>query len=165
IALISLEAAAVASLIQGPTSALTSRERPYGRDCGKSIPANLDDCSGRNRYRSYFSGHTSMSFAAATVTCSHHARHDLFGDGLADGLACGAALTSAATVGTMRIVGQKHYVTDVLTGAAVGTLSGLGVPWLLHYIPMARVESSRADAVFRFTVIPLPGGIAAGGTF
>jgi len=34
IALITLEAEAVAALLQGPTAALTSRERPYGRDCG-----------------------------------------------------------------------------------------------------------------------------------
>ena len=165
IALITLEAEAVAGLLQGPTSALTSRERPYGRDCGKSIPSDLEACDGRDRYRSFFSGHTTMSFAAAAVSCSHHARHDVFGDAVADGIACGAALTSAAAVGTMRIVGQKHYITDVLTGAAVGTLSGLGVPWLLHYGPLARLQTTNENAHMSFSVIPLPGGIAAGGTF
>ncbi|HVR20651.1 MAG TPA: phosphatase PAP2 family protein [Polyangiaceae bacterium] len=165
IALISLEAEAVAALLQGPTAALTSRERPYGRDCGKSIPSNLEACAGHDRYRSYFSGHTTLSFSAAAVSCSHHARHDVFGDPVADGIACGAALTSAAAVGTMRIVGQKHYITDVLTGAAVGTLSGLGVPWLLHYGPLARLRTTNESALMSFSVIPLPGGIAAGGTF
>ena len=165
IALITLEAEAVAGLLQGPTSALTSRERPYGRDCGKSIPSDLDACADRDRYRSFFSGHTTMSFAAAAVSCSHHARHDVFGDAVADGIACGAALTSAAAVGTMRIVGQKHYITDVLTGAAVGTLSGLGVPWLLHYGPLARLRTTNENAGVSISVVPLPGGIAAGGTF
>jgi membrane-associated phospholipid phosphatase len=165
IGLISLEAMAVGSMLQGPTAAFASRERPYGRECGKSIPANLDDCESRDRYRSYFSGHTTIAFASATVTCSHHARHDLFGDELADGIACGAAVTSAATVGAMRIAGNKHYITDVATGAAVGTLSGLAVPWLLHYGPLARVATPVANSSIRLTLLPLPGGIAAGGTF
>jgi hypothetical protein len=165
ISLITLEAVSVAELIQGPTAALTSRERPYGRDCGKGIPSNHEDCAGSDRYRSFYSGHTTVSFVAATVTCSHHLRHDLFGDASADGMACGAALASAATVGTMRIVGNKHYVTDVLAGAGIGTLTGLGVPWLLHYGPLARIESSRATGSIELTLLPLPGGLAAGGTF
>ena len=165
IALITLEAQAVASMLQGPTSALTSRERPYGRDCGKSIPGNYDGCAGRDRYRSFFSGHATMSFTSAAVTCSHHARHDLFGNEVADGVACGAALTSAATVGAMRVVGNKHYVTDVLAGAAVGTLTGITVPWLLHYGPLALVDASAANGGVSVAVLPLPGGIAAGGTF
>ena len=165
IGLISLEAMAVGAMFQAPTAALASRERPYGRECGRSIPANLDDCESRDRYRSYFSGHTTLAFASATVTCSHHARHDLFGDDLADALACATALTSAATVGAMRVVGNKHYLTDVATGAAVGTLSGLAVPWLLHYGPLAQVETPLTSSPIQVTLMPLPGGLAAGGTF
>ena len=165
IGLISIEAMAVGSMFQAMTASIASRERPYGRECGKSIPANLDDCESRDRYRSYFSGHTTLAFVSATVTCSHHARHDLFGDELADALACATALTSAATVGAMRVVGNKHYLTDVMTGAAVGTLSGLAVPWLLHYGPLAEVETPLTNSPIQVTLMPLPGGLAAGGTF
>jgi hypothetical protein len=161
-ALISVEAMAVASMLQGSVSAWSERERPYGRDCGKTIPAKLSECSDSVRYRGFFSGHTSMSFAAAAVSCSHHARHDLFGDPLADGVACGAALGSATTVGMLRIVAMKHYVTDVVMGAAVGTLSGLGVPWLLHYGPLARVEPKSG---LTWGLYPLADGMAVGGTF
>ena len=163
-ALISLEALAVATMLQGFASAWFERERPYGRDCGKTIPAQSSDCGDNIRYRSFFSGHTSMSFAAAAVSCSHHARHDLFGDPLADGVACGAALGSATTVGMMRIVAMKHYVTDVVMGAAVGTLSGLGVPWLLHYGPLARVEPDSTSGL-TWGLYPLADGMALGGTF
>ena len=163
-ALISLEAMAVASMFQGSASAWFERERPYGRDCGKTIPAKLSECTDNVRYRSFFSGHTSMSFAAAAVSCSHHARHELFGDPLADGIACGAALGSATTVGVMRIVAMKHYVTDVAVGAAVGTLSGLGVPWLLHYGPLARIEPESKSGL-TWGLYPLADGMAVGGIF
>ncbi|HEX6277714.1 MAG TPA: phosphatase PAP2 family protein [Polyangiaceae bacterium] len=163
-ALIALEAMAVSSMLQGATSAWAARERPYGRDCGKTIPSELSECTGNERYRSFFSGHTSMSFATAAVSCTHHAQHELFGDPLADGITCGAELASAATVGMMRIVALKHYVTDVLTGAAVGTLSGLGVPWLLHYGPLARV-GPESDAAVTWSLYPLVNGVAVRGAF
>jgi len=133
IALISAEAFAVTSMLQGTTAGLASRERPYGRDCGESIPSELDHCKEDRRYRSFFSGHASLSFTMAATTCSHHLRHDLFGSPVADGLTCGVAVSSAATVAMMRVVGKQHYLSDVMTGAVVGTLSGVGVPWLLHY--------------------------------
>lgn len=133
IALISAEAFAVTSMLQGTTAGFASRERPYGRDCGTTIPSELNHCEEDRRYRSFFSGHASVSFTMAGTTCSHHLRHDLFGSPLADGLTCGVALSSAATVAMMRVVGKQHYLSDVMTGALVGTLSGFGLPWLLHY--------------------------------
>jgi hypothetical protein len=163
-ALVSLEAMAVASMLQGSTSAWLQRERPYGRDCGKTIPGELSDCTSSVRYRSFFSGHTSMSFAAAAVSCSHHTQHELFGDPFADGITCGAELASATAVGVMRIVALKHYITDVVAGAAVGTVSGLGVPWLLHYGPLARVDTESQSSL-TWTLYPLANGMAVGGTF
>lgn len=160
-ALITAEAAAVAALLQGPVAGFTSRERPYGRDCGKTIPSELDDCAQVKRYRSFFSGHTSIAFATASVSCSHHFRHRVFGDPFADGVACGTAMLTAGTVGMMRIVGRQHYVTDVVTGAVVGALSGFGVPWLLHYGPVAR----SAPEAFRMTLRPMANGLAVGGQF
>jgi membrane-associated phospholipid phosphatase len=163
-ALIAVEAMAVSSMLQGVTSAWAQRERPYGRDCGTAIPDELSECAGHERYRSFFSGHSSMSFAAATVSCTHHAQHELFGDPLADGITCGAELASAATVGLMRVVALKHYVTDVLAGAAAGALSGLGVPWLLHYGPLASVGPESGAAV-TWSLYPFPNGVAVRGAF
>lgn len=133
IALIAVESLAVTSMLQGTTAGLASRERPYGRDCGTSIPAELNHCESARRYRSFFSGHASLSFTTAMATCSNHLRHDLFGSPFADGLTCGVAVASATSVALFRVVGRQHYLTDVMTGAVVGSLSGLAVPWLLHY--------------------------------
>lgn len=162
-ALISLEAMAFSAAVQGIVSGIATRERPFVRDCGTKIDAELEDCVERDRLRSFFSGHTSNAFAGASVTCSHHLRHHVFGNALADGAACGLAFVSAATVGTMRVVGQRHYVTDVLTGAAIGTASGFGIPWLLHYGPLARPANTSAS--LRWSLVPMPDGVALGGEF
>lgn len=166
IALITAEAVTVTAALQTLTSGLASRERPYLRDCGTSIDPDLEDCTESDRLRSFFSGHTSNAFAGAAVTCSHHAYHDVFGDPVTDALACGVAFLSAGTTGLMRVVGRRHYLSDVMTGAAVGTLTGLGVPWLLHYGPLARRETTQTGAV-RSTLhlVPMRNGLAVGGTF
>jgi membrane-associated phospholipid phosphatase len=57
----------------------------------------------------------------------------LYGDQLADVLACAGTLTLAATTGVLRIVGDRHYATDVLVGAMIGFTVGYGMPTLLHY--------------------------------
>jgi hypothetical protein len=163
-ALIAVEAMAVSTMLQGATTAIAMRERPYGRDCGTITNGRLPDCTDDVRYRSFFSGHTSLGFAAATVTCGNHARFDLFGDPYADAVACGTALGSAAAVGMLRIVALKHYVSDVAVGAAMGTLSGLGVPWLLHYGPLARGEPESKSSL-TWSVYPMTNGLAVRGAF
>jgi hypothetical protein len=163
-ALISLEAMAVATFLQGTTSALMQRERPYGRDCGKSIPGDLPDCTDdAARYRSFFSGHTSMSFAAAAVTCTHHARFDLFG-GAADAATCGVALGSATAVALLRVGARKHYLSDVGMGALVGLASGFGVPELLHYGGSGGADDGDETGV-SFTLYPMANGMSVGGVF
>jgi membrane-associated phospholipid phosphatase len=164
IALISSEAIAVGAALQVVTSGLASRERPYSRKCGRGIDERHSDCVSSNRYRSFFSGHTTNAFAGAGATCTAHMHHAVFGSALADGLACGMAFLSAGTVGAMRIVGQKHYLTDVLTGAGVGTLVGLGTPWLLHYGPLARNDAAKPSQL-SLSLVPMPNGLSLGGKF
>ena len=48
-ALISAEAVAVAAAVQGLTAGFASRQRPYGRNCGRTIDEGLDFCEGRRR--------------------------------------------------------------------------------------------------------------------
>jgi membrane-associated phospholipid phosphatase len=67
----------------------------------------------------------------------------------------------ATADGVLRIMGDRHYATDVLTGAAIGFGFGYGVPTLLHYV--ARVPSSTA-----WTLTPVAGselGVALVGSF
>lgn len=165
-ALIDTEAMGLASAIQGLTSGFTSRERPYGRNCGKTIDSRFDDCDSSKRYRSFFSGHTALSFAGASVSCSNHIHHQVYGNGTADAIGCVAALTAAGVTGTMRVVGDQHYASDVIMGAGIGTLTGFGLPWLLHYGPLARVESgSNGAPALRLSLVPVSNGLGVGGQF
>jgi membrane-associated phospholipid phosphatase len=165
-ALIDAEGISIAMALQGLTAGLTSRPRPYVRNCGVTMDERLSDCRGRKPYRSFLSGHTAVAFAAAGASCSNHAHHAVFGTPASDASSCAATLALAATVGTMRVVGDQHFLSDVAVGATVGTLSGVGIPWLLHYGPWARPSSlpPRKQAV-ALSLVPVPQGLGVGGTF
>ena len=67
----------------------------------------------RSDDRSFPSGHTSVSFAAATTLEKRY--------GWRAGL---PAFALATFVGAARVQADKHYVHDVLAGAVIGTASG-----------------------------------------
>jgi membrane-associated phospholipid phosphatase len=132
--LINLEAMAISISITQVVKSWVGRERPYGRTCGTELAANNDFCSNeRGRYYSFFSGHTSQAFTAAALTCSHQLNLNLYNNRAAEITTCGIGLGLATLTGALRIVGDQHYTTDVLMGAAVGSLTGFLVPWLAHY--------------------------------
>ncbi|MEO6420397.1 MAG: phosphatase PAP2 family protein [Polyangiaceae bacterium] len=161
IALIDLETLAVVGAVQGLTSALTGRERPYVQTCGKGLPADSLDCQTFGQNRSFFSGHTSLSFASASLVCTHHMNLDLF-SGPTDELACISSYAAAATTGMLRIASDQHYASDVITGALIGTGIGLGLPYLLHYRKRATPER---ESSFHIQLVPTVTGGAAVGTF
>jgi membrane-associated phospholipid phosphatase len=161
-ALINLQALAVSASIQGVTNVLVSRERPYGGDCGTAeLPSNAIDCTSTRHYRSFFSGHSALSFTSAALICMDHIEHELLGEPW-DTLSCAGGYAVAATTATFRVVGDMHYATDVLTGALAGTLIGYGIP-LLHYSHV-NVGTVQTGGV-RMQIVP--SGIGAGlvGTF
>lgn len=110
---------------------LFSRERPYGRLCGSELASGSKDCRDDDRYLSYFSGHASFTFASVTAQCVQHVRWRLWGD-VPAWVPCGTGYALAATTALLRMAADRHYVSDVTTGAVVGTAIGLAVPWL-HY--------------------------------
>src|SRR5262249_20864885 len=110
---------------------VVGRERPFGRLCiGEK--ADSYECKASGRYRSFYSGHTVMAFTAASLVCETHAALPLYGAPW-DATACTTGLLMAAAVGTLRVVADRHYATDVVLGATIGTTAGFIVPWLLHY--------------------------------
>jgi len=64
--------------------------------------------------------------------------------------AVGAVLLVIFVVGVLRIAADMHWASDVLTGAAVGTAVGAGLPVLLH----ARNPESPTNTA----ILPLFGG-------
>ncbi len=155
-ALIDAEAMAVSAAIQGAANFFGGRERPYGSDCGGAVPAQSIDCTSPSRYRSFFSGHSALSFTSAALVCAHHMSLDLF-ESAADPVACVSALVAAGAVATLRVVGDMHYASDVITGALVGAAVGLGFPLLHHYKRSVPGEPASAGVDVRFVPTPFGG--------
>ncbi|MEZ4447598.1 MAG: phosphatase PAP2 family protein [Polyangiaceae bacterium] len=130
--MINLQSYALSSLVTGALKRAADRERPVATACFED-PTYDDSCSNADKHYSFPSGHSSMSFTGASLMCLHHLELDLYGGGGADVLACVAGLTTASLTGMARIVADRHYMTDVLAGAALGGISGGLVPWLLYY--------------------------------
>ncbi len=167
-ALIDLETLAVSGALQGVTNVLVSRERPFGRDCGQGeLPGDAIDCTGSFHYRSFFSGHSSFSFTGAALICIHHIENELLGPPW-DAISCAGGYAVAATTATFRVVADVHYASDVLLGAAVGTLVGYSVP-LLHYRKLGGASraatGSAANRPLELHLVPSPGGVGLMGVF
>jgi membrane-associated phospholipid phosphatase len=75
------------------------------------------------------SGHASLAFMAASALCVQHSRLSLYGS--ADAAVCPSALAIAATTSVLRIVADRHWATDVIAGALVGSAVG-GVVSAVH---------------------------------
>jgi len=161
-ALIDLEAMTIAGAIQGTANFFAGRERPYGQGCGTEIPNDTQDCQSTSRYRSFFSGHSTLSFTSASLICAHHQALKLF-DSAADPVTCVTGYVAAATIATLRVVGDVHYASDVLIGAVVGTSVGLGLPLLHHYKREKPAFASLSG--LQMQIVPSMNGAAVVGTF
>ena len=166
--LIDLEALALTGGIHALVSTLASRWRPYRATCVGPVETQTQDCQSSKQYYSFWSGHSSGAFTAAGLMCMHHAYLPLYGGGAAEPLTCAASVAAAATVAYLRVAADQHFLTDVLVGAAVGTISGLGVPWVLHYRhgpPTRFPSSSKAANQVDIRVAPGPLGVSVLGEF
>jgi len=102
---------------------------------------------------SFFSGHTTLVFSlavsAGTVMSMRHRKIAPF--------VWAAGLTVAVSTAYLRIAADKHYFTDVLTGAAFGSLFGFVVPFFFH----APIKSGDVA----WSLVPVPGGLGVGGVY
>lgn len=88
---------------------------------------------------SFFSGHTTAAFTAAVFTgYTYQLKHK--GSPLVPWV-WGGSLAAAGTVGAMRVMAGKHFPSDVLVGAAVGSLAG----WLVPRLHLRKPAKARPD--------------------
>jgi undecaprenyl-diphosphatase len=80
---------------------------------------------------SFFSGHTTLSFAAATFTSYVFCKYNPDSKWKIPVIA--TSYTFAAATAAMRILSGNPFLTDVAIGAVVGSITGLLVPFL-HYV-------------------------------
>lgn len=161
LALINAQTLMITAGLQTISNIVSSRERPFGRTCGGELSEDSRMCDSQNRFRSFFSGHTSQAFAAAANSCMNHAYLPLYGEGAEKWIPCVLGMGMATATGMLRIVGDQHYATDVLTGAVVGSLSGFLIPWLLHYRGGGLEETEGPHVL----VAPMPLGVGVVGSF
>jgi membrane-associated phospholipid phosphatase len=165
---INVEVLALTAGISSLSKAIIARERPYADECRTDpVLRRADDCEPDSVNVSFISGHSSMAFAAASVTCMHHAYLGLYASPGADTAACLGAYGAAAATGVLRIMSDNHYATDVASGAAVGTLVGLGLPWLLHYRSPVGDDDAATGPMddVSFTIVPGPTSASVVGVF
>lgn len=142
------------------------RVRPGNYEC---LEQGGTDClNGPEATRSFPSGHFTETSTATALICTQHMKMHLYGDP-ADAMTCAAAITADLTVGTLRIVADDHWASDVIAGGAFGFLFGWGIPTLLHLHGHAKPDAPSGTASPLVAPVPLVldrgGGLAAVGLF
>jgi membrane-associated phospholipid phosphatase len=159
--LMDAEAFAVSTLITNTMFKAVGRARPSYEQCRDDTA--FDPLCQWGSTASFPSGHTNIAFTAAGLSCAHHLHLALYGSTLADTLACAGSISLAAATGTLRVLGDRHYATDVLVGGLIGFAVGYGMPTLLHYGKDS--TASQADRAAQPVSSGFPLGPTISGTF
>jgi membrane-associated phospholipid phosphatase len=129
--LMNAQAFGLSTLVVSSLYETTGRARPSYREC--QAGTSVDPLCRSGTFATFPSGHTATALAAAGLICAHHAHLPLYGSPLADGLACAEGVTFGVGTAVLRLMGDRHYASDVLVGGGFGFLCGFGLPNLLHY--------------------------------
>lgn len=134
------EAIVAATLVTGATKALVGRARPF---LEPDDPFNLGFLRGltEDRYQSFPSGHTAVSFAAASALTTEVGYRAPELKPLAGTLLYG----TAALVGVSRMYRNAHWASDVIIGAAIGSFAGWKVVRWHRTHPGNRLDEALLD--------------------
>jgi membrane-associated phospholipid phosphatase len=140
--LVITEAMTVAGSLTTVARYTSARIRPFAYyGGGTGVPED---------HLSFWSGHTTTAFSAAAA-----AGYVAQMRGYASWpWIYAVGFTAAGTVSYLRVASDKHWMTDVVVGAVVGTGIGFLVPWL-----------HRANPELGLRVLPYPQGLAVAGKF
>jgi len=130
------EATSIAMLVNAGVKYAVARARPYAWKEEESFDSP-DDAN-----LSFFSGHSTWAFAVAVSAGTLYMMQGMPGAPAA----MGVGLVLAAFTGYLRMASDQHYFTDVLTGAAVGSLLGWAIPYVFHR-PKSQASSPTAAVV------------------
>ncbi len=130
-------AAVVAGNLNQLTKFLAMRERPF-----QHALAPADKSTSHDANLSFYSGHTTLAFSlavgAGTVASIRGYRWR--------GLIWASGLTLAVATGYLRMAADKHYLSDVLVGAATGAGLGWGIPMLRRRCPGMTVAATPLES-------------------
>jgi membrane-associated phospholipid phosphatase len=142
-ALIVAESVSIAMLLNTAVKYAVGRARPYVWMGTPDLYGNPHDAN-----LSFFSGHATFAFATAVSAGTVFMMQKLPGAPIVLGVGLGVA----AFTSYLRMAAEQHYLTDMLVGAAVGSLVGWAVPVLFH--------PPRKGAPQPGALMPTPAGIA-----
>lgn len=157
-ATIIIQSAVLAAVANQTVKFIVGRERPFVHQLPEDQKGLTAHPSDNNL--SFYSGHTNLMFSmvvsAGTVAAMRGYEHQ--------GWIWAVGLPLATSVGLLRMGADKHYLTDVVTGAVLGSAFGVAVPLLLH----GRTgETTGPDRPGTVRMMPMAGAHMAGisGTF
>ncbi len=106
------------------TKGLVLRTRPFAYN----PDAPPDSKTTVEARQSFYSSHTAFAFASAVFVSVTFEAYEP--DSPLRPWIWAASLSVATTIGVLRYTSGSHFPTDILAGAAIGTLAGIGVPAL-----------------------------------
>lgn len=104
-----------------------TRYRPYMYFDGAPQDA-IDDGDYKD---SFFSGHATLSFAAAGFTTYQALTY--LPNSPYKWITIGVSYALCTTTAALRLASGNHFMTDVLCGALVGSALGFFIPWVNHF--------------------------------
>jgi membrane-associated phospholipid phosphatase len=157
-AFIILQSAVLSGVATNVVKFAVGRQRPFVH--------GLDVVPGADSNLSFYSGHTALAFSLAVSagTVAELRGYEK------SWLVWAVGMPLAAGVPLLRMRADKHYLTDVMAGALMGSAFGVGVPLLLHGRQSFDDDGgggglgSQGGGV-RLRVSPLPTGVSLNGTF
>jgi len=155
------EAVLLATTITGVLKGTLGRARPFVTNDTNPTDFKIGGGFGNGERQSFPSGHTTTAFAvASSVTSEIRRLHPSAVKFVAPVMYGGATM-----VGLSRMYHNKHWASDVVLGAAIGTFSGLKVVRYSHVHPHNKVDriilgttialNEHGDAALGFT-LPAP---------
>lgn len=148
-----IQTAVLSSVLNQTVKFIAGRERPFVHVLPEDQKPLTDKPYDNNL--SFYSGHTNLAFAlvvsAGTVAEMRGYQHRVW--------IWAVGLPLATGVGLLRMAADKHYLTDVATGALMGSAFGVAVPMLMH----GRMNESPGAVSFRLS--GGPGSVMFSGTF
>jgi membrane-associated phospholipid phosphatase len=138
------EAAGIAMDVNQAVKFAVGRQRPYAHYGDVSNPGRAPTPDDN---LSFYSGHTTFAFAVAAAAGTVSDLRGYRGTPWV----WGVGMTLATATGYLRIAGDKHYLSDVLVGAATGLAAGIAIPRLMH----PREKTGGTATAVRLTPYPL----------
>ena len=150
LALHTTEAIVVGLATAGTLKLLAGRERPYAS--ADTSPHDFDFARGfeGERYQAFPSGHATVSFAMAAALLSENEEMSRGARWIV-----GSVLFGGATiVGLSRMYADRHWASDVVMGAAIGTFAGLKTVRFNHTRTGNRIDGWLLGGATSLRVLP-----------